>query len=239
MTKYNTILFDLDDTLIDNSFSIQGAFCEVLQFLKIPYCQELLTSWKSFDQAYWSSVESGNFCAPEQYTLPIEKSQYFRSKRFQLFFSSYHFDDAFAIQLNDLYVRNLSKQVKVIDGAQEVLEYLCSRYMLFIITNGPRRAAICKVNSASFQSYISQIISSGEIGYSKPDYRFFDYFYSHYPFIQKEKTLIVGDCLTTDVLGGVQYGIDTCWYNPTQNGNPYSYTPTMEITRLRELTKIL
>ena len=55
----------------------------------------------------------------------------------------------------------------------------------------------------------------------------------------KEEILLVGDSLKSDVLGGMNYGMDTCWFNRNHLPLPEEYTPTMEINHLLELTRKL
>ena len=64
MSKYKTLIFDLDDTLIDNNESIKYAFTIIINTLKLEYSDELFLKWKKFDTAYWHTWESGNMVIP-------------------------------------------------------------------------------------------------------------------------------------------------------------------------------
>lgn len=46
---------------------------------------------------------------------------------------------------------------------------------------------------------------------------------------------MVGDSLTSDIKGGNDYGIDTCWFNPTGRPADDGISPRMEIAALSDL----
>ena len=75
------------------------------------------------------------------------------------------------------------------------------------------------------------------MGAPKPAKKIFDVAFEKMRFPGRDKVLMVGDKLTSDIQGGLNYGIDTCWYNP--EGHPSGQTkPTHEIRRLSELRKL-
>jgi 2-haloacid dehalogenase len=51
--------------------------------------------------------------------------------------------------------------------------------------------------------------------------------------------MIVGDSLTSDMQGGLNYGVDTCWFNPGGRPNRLGRAVRFEIGRLVELLEIL
>lgn len=72
------------------------------------------------------------------------------------------------------------------------------------------------------------------MGFAKPDGRIFDRMSRP----GKAEVLMVGDSLSSDIRGGIHYGIDTCWFNPL--GKPAEEMPaTYEIRQLRELLRIV
>jgi FMN phosphatase YigB (HAD superfamily) len=75
------------------------------------------------------------------------------------------------------------------------------------------------------------------VGCSKPSNQFFQHVYNQLGEIKKEDILIIGDSMSSDMLGGRNFGIDTCWFNPNQQARKFDVT--FEITHLNELNKIL
>lgn len=168
-----------------------------------------------------------------------DKITYLRANRFFLFFSNLDLDYNSAIELNELYCSMLGVNIIEVENARKLLQDLHSNYEILIATNGPKEAAGNKVGKAKFNPYISKIVCSEEIGFSKPMPEFFDFLFSKTQNKDKSKALIIGDSLTTDILGGMNYGIDTCWFNPNNNPLLKDYCPTRTINNLLQLKKKL
>ena len=237
MSKYETLIFDLDDTLIDNNLSIKYAFTIIINQLGIEYSDDLFFKWKKFDTAYWHTWESGNMIIPDSIKTLEDKIIYLRSNRFVIFFKKLKIDFQTAVAINELYCSMLGVNIVEIENACKLLQELNSDYEIIIATNGPKDAAINKLEKAKLKSYISSIICSEEIGFSKPMPEFFNFLYDKTQNKDKSKMLLIGDSLTTDILGGMNNGIDTCWFNPNNNSLPEEYCPTMTINRLLQLKK--
>lgn len=237
MSKYETLIFDLDDTLIDNNLSIKYAFTIIINQLGIEYSDDLFFKWKKFDTAYWHTWESGNMIIPDSIKTLEDKIIYLRSNRFVIFFKELKIDFETAVAINELYCSMLGVNIVEIENACKLLQELNSDYEIIIATNGPKDAAINKLEKAKLKSYISSIICSEEIGFSKPMPEFFNFLYDKTQNKDKNKMLLIGDSLTTDILGGMNNGIDTCWFNPNNNSLPEEYCPTMTINRLLQLKK--
>ncbi len=237
MSKYETLIFDLDDTLIDNNLSIKYAFTTIINQLEIEYSDNLFFKWKKFDTAYWHTWESGNMIIPDSIKTLEDKITYLRANRFVIFFKELKIDFETAVAINELYCSMLGVNIVEIENACKLLQELNSDYEIIIATNGPKDAAINKLEKAKLKSYISSIICSEEIGFSKPMPEFFNFLYDKTQNKDKNKMLLIGDSLTTDILGGMNNGIDTCWFNPNNNSLPEEYCPTMTINRLLQLKK--
>lgn len=235
MSKYETLIFDLDDTLIDNNESIKYAFKIILKELGLVYSEELFLKWKKFDNAYWDTWESGTMILPSPINTLESKITYLRANRFILFFKDLNLSFLSAIAINELYCSMLGVNIVEIEGARNLLKDLYNKYEILIATNGPKEAANNKLKKANLNSYISKVICSEEIGFSKPMKGYFNYLFEQAQNKNKEKMLLIGDSLTTDILGGMRNGIDTCWFNPNDNPLLKGYCPTMTINNLLQL----
>lgn len=241
MSKYETLIFDLDDTLIDNNQSIKYAFTIILNELGLEYSNKLLSKWKKFDTAYWHTWESGKMIIPNSIGTLEDKITFLRANRFIIFFKELELELDFnsAVALNELYCNMLGVNIVEIENASKLLKELYHYHEIFIATNGPKEAAINKLDKAKLSSYISSMVCSEEIGFSKPMPEFFDYLYNKTQTKDKSRMLLIGDSLTTDILGGMNNGIDTCWFNPNNSSLPKEYCPTMTINKLLQLKKNL
>lgn len=239
MSKYETLIFDLDDTLIDNNQSIKYAFTIMINELGLEYNDELFSKWKKFDTAYWHTWESGKMIIPDSIKTLEDKITYLRANRFILFFKELELNFNSAVALNELYCSMLGVNIVEIENAGKLLQELYHHHEILIATNGPKEAAINKLEKAKLMSYISSMVCSEDVGFSKPMPEFFDCLYNKIQNKDKSRMLLIGDSLTTDVLGGMNNGIDTCWFNPNNSSLPDEYCPTMTINKLLQLKKKL
>lgn len=239
MSKYETLIFDLDDTLIDNNQSIKYAFSIIINELGLEYDDELFSKWKKFDTSYWHTWESGKMIIPVSIKTTEDKVTFLRANRFIIFFKELALDFNSAVALNKLYCSMLGVNIVEIENASNLLHELYHHHEILIATNGPKEAAINKLEKAKLSPYISSMICSEEVGFSKPMPEFFNYLYNKTQNKDKSKMLLIGDSLTTDILGGMNNGIDTCWFTPNNCSPPKEYSPTMTINNLLQLKKKL
>lgn len=237
MPKYKTLIFDLDDTLINNDESIKYAFSVILKYLNIPFSEELFLKWEKFDTMYWHTWETGQMTLPPN-LYGEAKVTYLRSNRFVQFFEHFNLNYIDAIKINEIYCDMLGHNIVEITGAKSLLSDLKNNnYELAIATNGPKSAAQNKLSKANISEYISFMVCAEDVGFSKPKKEFFDSLYQQTITKNKSEMLMIGDSLTTDVLFGMNNGIDTCWYNPNNIAIPEEYKPTIVINNLLELKK--
>lgn len=234
MKKYETLIFDLDNTLIDNNQSIKYAFTEILKKLKIDYNDDLLKEWNDFDKNWWHEFESGKSFIPQN-IKPEDKIAYLKAKRFMLFFKDLNLSFEDAVDIDKLYCYMLGNYAIEIAGANQLLKNIYLNYEIVIATNGPKDQAINKIEKANLSPYISSIISVEDTGYPKPMKEFFEFLYTKVHNKDKNKMLLIGDSLSIDIQGGGENGIDTCWFNQYNLVLPENYHPNIIINDLLEL----
>lgn len=138
-----------------------------------------------------------------------------------------------------LYQTSLGEDCTPIHDALRVCRILYERgYKLSIITNGRSTTQHSRLSHSELTPMISDLFISEELGCQKPKKEFFDAVFSKLQ-ISVSKALVIGDSLTSDIIGGIQYGIDTCWFNPKEAVNTMLQKPTYEIKQLNELLSIL
>lgn len=241
MDKYEIIIFDLDDTLIDNLENIRYAYKKTLEYLGEEYTEESFIRWNEFDKQFWLDRASGKIIIPEEYKNPKEKMiEYVRSLRYFLYFDGkITLEQAF--EINKIYIDSLNEKIIPIEGSYETLKYLHSKYKLVIATNGPSLVVKSKLSKIECLELVDYIFSA-DLTYqlvSKPKKEYFEELFEYINYNNKEKMLMIGDSIYSDIQGGINAGIDTCWYNRNNQENNSIYQPTIMITKLKELTKIL
>ena len=136
------------------------------------------------------------------------------------------------------YIASLSNCSFLLDGAKEIISFFCGKCQIALITNGLSDVQHQRITNSIIAPFFEHIFISEEIGSAKPHPAIFAFALKHYPEIEKEETLIIGDNLNSDIKGGNDFGIHTCWFNPKKMKNNLPFKPTYEIRNLMELKKL-
>ena len=126
----------------------------------------------------------------------------------------------------------------MISNSLEVVESLSQKKDLYVVTNGVSVTQHQRLEKSGLAPYFEKFFISEEMGVHKPMKEFFDIVFAEIPRFDKEKTVIIGDSLTSDIKGGQVAGIDTIWMNPHENETK-EIRPTFQIKKLTDLYQIL
>ncbi len=224
---YQWILFDADNTLFDFDRSEKYALEQAFSDFNIPVSDEFVCIYHEVNRQCWQAFEEGEM---DQNTL--------RSRRFELFLQKIEVSgNAAAIGTN--YLQHLANTDFMIEGARALLNRLLGNFKMVIVTNGLQDVQRPRVFRTKTDHYFEAIIVSEEIGASKPGMAFFEHTFEQIGQPSKNEALIVGDNLNSDIRGGNDFGIDTCWFNPRNQRNESEISPKFEINKLSLLEKIL
>ena len=228
MKNYDIFLFDADNTLYDFGMAEANAFKTMFHNCGFDYSESILAKYREINVQVWDSYDKGEISKDDLQTL-----------RFARLFESIgvHCNEA---EFNEKYLEELGKGAFLIEGALEICEriVLCGK-PIYIVTNGILATQESRIRHSLIKDYIADFYVSEFVGYKKPDIEYFEYVFSHIPQIEKDRILLTGDSLTTDIAGGNTAGIDTCWFNPGETKNPTDIVPTYEIHRLLELHQFI
>ncbi|WP_026478763.1 YjjG family noncanonical pyrimidine nucleotidase [Alkaliphilus transvaalensis] len=225
--KYDVILLDADGTLFDYDLAEANALEKTYQYFNLNYDNQELNQYRIINSQIWRDFEEGRI-----------DSKSLRTERFKRLFK----DSKEAVDIEGFskrYLTHLGEGDYLIDGAEAVCKYLYKKYQIIILTNGITDVQYSRINRSPLHKYIHKIITSEETGFKKPDIGIFDYTFHAIAHKDKGRTLIIGDSLSSDIQGGVNYQIDTCWYNPLGDENKTGLKPTYEIKDLKELMELL
>jgi 2-haloacid dehalogenase len=223
--KYTWLLFDADDTLFDFPRAEANALKWTLEQAGLPFQPEFFGLYARFNQQVWKEFERGEVTSLE-----------LRVKRFRLFFDETHLN-ADPQAVSPLYLRNLALGADLLDGALEVISALKGHYHMALVTNGLKDVQRPRLGNSALANYFERVFISEELGAVKPTREYFEIVFENIGQPPKNKVLIIGDSLTSDMRGGVEYGIHTCWYNPA--GKTTDLPVTYQISHLQELIKLL
>ncbi len=216
------IFLDIDDTIFDFSQCACGAFWEACAAVKITAVEYTWQTFCRIDTALWDIQKAGR--------LTIAEVVRFRARRFTEAVNAP--EQAAAFQ--QAFQRALSVRTVFVPDANRVIRSLSSRFPLYAASNGMQEMQLSRLKSAGLLSYFSDVFISDEIGFEKPDGRFFSECLHRIHF-RPEEVLMVGDSLQSDIVGGAKSGLKTCWLNMAKRPNPSGVIPDYEIRGLLEL----
>ena len=220
------LLLDLDDTILDFHRAEKIALTRALTEAGVEVTDARLARYSEINNSRWQLLEEKKITRPEVLL-----------SRFEIFFRELGIDvDAHAVQT--AYERYLSVGHFFLPGAEEQLETLFPRYRLYLASNGTASVQQGRMTSAGLYPYFERVFISQEIGFNKPDKAYFDACFAQIPGFDRKKALVVGDSLTSDILGGINAGVKTVWVNPERKSCG-SIRPDYEITALSQLETLL
>ncbi|MCD6330174.1 MAG: YjjG family noncanonical pyrimidine nucleotidase [Candidatus Cloacimonetes bacterium] len=226
--KFRYILFDADGTLFDYEHAEMQAFKKTLKTFHIKGdIDNLHSSYKKINYAIWKDFE--------EHKISAEK---LRTERFKRFLNKENLSHDY-IKMSSVYIDYLSEGTVLLEDALETIEYLKERYSISLITNGLADVQYSRINKSLLKKAFDHIFISEEIGYPKPMKEIFDHVFKVLGYPDKEEVLIVGDSFRSDIVGGKNFGIKTCWFNPKKFQNENGFEPDYEIEKLLELRAIL
>lgn len=200
--RYDFLLFDADGTLLDFLKSEHEALCDVLKINGIQPTDDKVKLYSGINDSLWKLLERGEI---EKKTLLV--------RRFELLLEALG-ENADARKMSVDYASKLSEKGYLLEGAEQMCQALYGKARMFIVTNGLEMVQRGRYARCGIDRYFEKIFISDKIGFQKPSVHFFESVAASVEGFEKSRALIIGDSLTSDMRGGLNFGIDTCWYNP-------------------------
>ena len=223
--KFEFLLIDLDDTILDFHKAEYIALGKTLESFGLEPSEQVRARYSLINKAHWERLERKELTR-EQVLVG----------RFGVLFSEY----GITVDPRECarrYEQNLSVGHYFLPGAREALESLSRKYKLYMVSNGTARVQIGRLESADISHFFREIFISQQVGVNKPDKEFFTRCFAQIPDFDPQKAIIVGDSLTSDIQGGINAGIATCWVNPGHK--PQTIPADYEIESLAQLEELL
>lgn len=227
MKTYHYLLFDLDDTLFDFQLAEKEALTRIMRELAPEDDQQqLIQTYTKINHHLWSEYERGE----------ISKDTIIHT-RFTLTFKEFG-KEIDGEEAAFHYQQYLGEGTQLLDGALETLE-LCKSlgYRMYALTNGLEKTQNSRLDGSGIRSYFDAIYISEQTGSQKPQTAFFDYVFAHSTEIVPAEALMIGDSLSSDILGALNSGIDSCWYNGAYK--EIVHTATHMVHNQKELQQLL
>ena len=224
MAKYYCVLFDADNTLLNFDAAETKALAETLVNYGIEPDAETVQTYREINSELWKQLEKGQI-----------RREKLMSERFTRFLKAIDAAGNGA-EMNRFYLEQLSTHPDLMSAnVLDVLKELSEVATLAIVTNGFDRVQSRRVQESGLLNYIEDVFVSEKLDSEKPNRKIFDAALRSLGVENREHVLMVGDSLSSDIQGGINAGLDTCWFNPNHAENPGKVCPTYEISNLEEL----
>ena len=225
--NYDTLLLDADDTLLDFGKTEKAALENTFDEYGLKLTEEIRAIYKTINHELWSAFERGEIT--KETITSTRFSRVFDTVGYRVDGRTFHLD----------YQKALGRGYFLIDGARELCEKLAGKSRLYCVTNGVAATQYSRLSGSGLDNYFDNIFVSEEIGHQKPSRDYFSAVFKSIGQFDPSRTLIVGDSLTSDIQGGKNTGIDTCWYNPSGKIAEPALKADYDIRKLDELLPIL
>ena len=224
MAKYYCILFDADNTLLNFDAAENKALAETLVNFGIEPDAETVQTYRTINEELWRQLEKGQ----------IRREKLF-GERFSRFLKAINAAGD-GVEMNRCYLEQLSTHPDLMSAeVLDVLRELSEVATLAIVSNGAQKVQTRRLAESGVMDFMEDVFISEKMGCEKPNARIFDAALRALGVENREHVLMVGDSLTSDIQGGANAGLDTCWFNPNHTENPGKVIPTYEIASLEEL----
>jgi len=226
--KYSWLLFDADETLLDFTNASKRSFFQSFKDIDQECSEEIFEIYEEINAQVWKDFSMEKIDAVE-----------LRDRRFTLLFEELEIDGIKGREFNDIYLQNLIHATELYHGVNELLEDLKQEFTISLITNGLQEVQRPRLRKTGIYDHFDSIVVSDEIGIAKPQTGFFEYAHQTISTnIPKDKMLVIGDNLHSDIQGGINYGVDTCWIHGGKT-NDSDIVPTHDIEHISHFSDLI
>lgn len=225
--NYQTLLFDVDDTLLDFHAAEDQALRRLFASQNLSLTPKMKADYQQLNKGLWERFEQGEISREEV-----------TNSRFGLFFSKYQ-KVVDSPKMEQQYRQVLNQGHQLLGNSYQIVADLAQKADLYIVTNGVSATQYQRLTESKLLPFFKDVFVSEDTGYQKPMKEYFDYVFKRIPDFKKEAAVIIGDSLTSDIKGGQGAGISTIWLNPAGKPTQPPIEPTYQISRLDQIFSIL
>lgn len=225
---FTTLLWDVDGTLLDFDYSMREALRRCFYTVGKPLTEEMVQSYSRINDSYWKRLERGE----------VTKAQLLNG-RFRDFFAAQKLEGIDPEAFRAEYEAGLGQIYAYRDDALTLVKSLQGHCRQYVVTNGVTAVQKSKLRLSGLEEVMDGVFISEAVGHAKPSRIFFEYCLEQLEERDRSRILIVGDSMTSDILGGIQAGIRTCWYNPEERPCGCAYRADYEISVLQQIYEVL
>lgn len=229
MANYTTLLWDLDDTLLDFKKCERNALKKSFARYGRSVGDDVVSLYSKINESYWKRLELGEVTRQELLV-----------GRFRTLFDTLLYRDLDPVQFRLIYNEELSLSAYLKEDAWEVVSACRDLgFRQYVVTNGVADTQKSRMRLSKLDQIMDGLFISEEIGAEKPSTAFFDQVFRSLGDLERGQALLVGDSLSSDMKGGKNAGIATCWYNPKKKPADEEIPVNYEIRCLPDLLALI
>lgn len=221
------LFIDLDDTILDFHKAERIGLENTLRHYSVAPTAETVELYKQINAAHWRALEQGQ----------MTRKQVNEGRFTELFRQLGREVDGEVCAA--FYLSQLALTHDYLPGAEEAVRRLSQKYRLFVASNGNAAVQGPRMAASGLNAYVEKAFVSEALGENKPSKAYFDLCFAQIPGFDPAKAMMVGDSLTSDIQGGINAGIRTCWVNTFGKSNHTNIHPDDEIPSLAQLEALL
>lgn len=221
------IFFDLDHTLWDFDRNSGLAFDSIFAKHKIKVrLEDFLAVYAPINANYWKLYREDKVTKDDLRYGRLKDS--FDGMKVNV-------TDSKIKQLSIDYIDHLPNHNHLLEGTEEILDYLYPQYELHIITNGFKEVQHKKLESSGILKYFKTITTSEDVGVKKPNRLIFEVALDTAR-AKVNESIMIGDNFEADIMGAKDFGMKAILYNYYKTEFSPDHHQVME---MKELTRYL
>lgn len=221
------VLIDVDNTLLDFNLGSKAIMQQLFDEYNHPFTDEIYRTYIEINDELWVKFELGKMTREEVYAT-----------RWKTVF------ERLGIELNSAefetkYLEGLKTSAEKVEGAEELLVYLSSKYPIYVASNAVQDRQVMRLEKAGLAKYITDIFTSEMLGAAKPAGEFFELCLKNAGDFKPQEVMMIGDSISADIEGGKACGLKTCWFNFEKTETPKDLETDYVVCNLHEIKNII
>lgn len=221
--KWDWIFFDADETLF--TFDAFSGLQRMFNDYSVTFSAQDFQEYQAVNKPLWVDYQNGAI-----------SSLQLQHRRFEGWAERLNVAPG---DLNEAFLNAMAEICTPLPGAVSLLNALQGKVKMGIITNGFTALQQTRLARTGLSDHFDLLVISEQIGVAKPDAKIFDYALAQAGNPPRERVLMVGDTAESDILGGINAGLATCWLNAHGRTLPEGINPDWQVTSLAELEHLL
>ena len=221
------LLIDLDDTILDFHKAERIGLENTIRHYGAEPTADTVALYKQINAAHWRALERGEMTRKQ-----VNEGRF--TQLFRALGTTVNGEECAAY-----YLSQLAETYDYLPGAEEAIRQLSRSYRIFVASNGNSAVQTPRLALSGLNTYVEKAFISEALGENKPSKAYFDLCFAQIPDFDPKQAIMVGDSLTSDIQGGINAGIPTCWVNTFGISNTTESRPDYEISSLAQLEALL